>query len=52
MQRSLRKSVEEEAKNVTLCEKGLLEEIKSLKSQLAAKEKERVETVEALHDIE
>ena len=52
MQRSLRKSVEEEAKNVTLCEKGLLEEIKSLKSQLAVKEKERVETIEALHDME
>ena len=52
MQRSLHKSVEEEAKNVALREKGLLEEIKTLKSQLAAKEKERVETVEALHDME
>jgi hypothetical protein len=30
----------------------LVEEIKSLKSQLAAKEKERIETIEALHDME
>ena len=52
MQRSLRKSLEQEAKNAALREKSLLEEIKSLKSQLAAKEKERVETVEALHDME
>ena len=52
MQRSLRKYVEEEAKNAALREKGLLEEIKSSKSQLAAKEKERVEVVEALHDME
>jgi hypothetical protein len=29
-----------------------VEEIKSLKSQLTAKEKERVETIEALHDME
>ena len=48
----MRKSVEEEAKNAALHEKGLLEEIKSLKSQLAAEEKERVETVEALHNME
>jgi len=47
----LRKSLEE-VKNVALREKGLLEEIKSLKSQLAAKEKERVETVEARHAME
>jgi hypothetical protein len=46
------KSLEEDAKNAALCEKSLLEEIKSLKSQLVAKEKERVETVEALHDME
>ena len=52
MQRSLCKSLEEDAKNAALHEKSLLEEIKSLKSQLAAKEKERVETVEALHDME
>ena len=52
MQRSLRKSVEEEANNAALREKGLLEEIKSLKSQLAAKEKERVETTEALHNMD
>ena len=52
MQRSLRKSLEEDAKNAALREKSLLEEIKSLKSQLAAKEKERVETVEALHNME
>ena len=52
LQRSLHKSVEEEAKNAALREKGLLEEIKFLKSQLAAKEKERVETVEALHNME
>ena len=52
MQRRLRKSLEEDVNNLALHEKGLLEEIKSLKSQLAAKEKERVETVEALHDIE
>ena len=51
MQWSLRKSIEE-AKNAALHEKGLLEEIKSLKSQLAAKDKERVETVEALHNME
>jgi hypothetical protein len=30
----------------------LVEEINSLKSQLAAKEKERIETVEALHNME
>ena len=52
MQRSLHKSVEEEAKNAALREKGLLEEIMSLKSQFAAKLKERVETVEALHNME
>ena len=51
MQWSLRKSIEE-AKNAALHEKSLLEEIKSLKSQLAAKEKERVETVDTLHVIE
>ena len=48
----LHKSLEEEAKNATLHEKGLLEEIKSLKFQLAAKEKERVETVDTLHVME
>jgi hypothetical protein len=32
--------------------KSLVEEIKSLKFQLAAKEKERIEIVEALHDME
>jgi len=48
----LRKSLEEEAKNVALREKSLLEEIKSLKSQLAAKEKERVETIDTLHVME
>jgi hypothetical protein len=37
---------------VALHEKSLLEEIKSLKSQLAAKEKERIETVEDFHDTE
>ena len=52
MQRSLHKSLEEQAKNVALHEKNLLEEIKSLKPQLAAKEKERVETVNTLHVIE
>jgi len=52
LQRSLRKSLEECAKNATLHKKSLLEEIKSLKSQLAAKEKERIETVEALHEME
>ena len=52
MQRSLRKSLEECAKNATLHKKSLLEEIKSLKSQLAAKEKERIEIVEAIHDME
>ena len=52
MKRSLRKSLEEEAKNAALHEKSLLEEIKSLKSQLAAKEKERVKTVDTLHVIE
>jgi hypothetical protein len=39
-------------KNATLREKSLIEEIKSLKSQLAAKEKERMESIEALHDME
>jgi hypothetical protein len=48
----LRKSVEDDAKNMTLHEKSFVEEIKSLKSQFAAKEKERIETVEALHDME
>ncbi|CAD6212353.1 unnamed protein product [Miscanthus lutarioriparius] len=52
LQRSVRKSLEEDVKNAALHEKSLLEEIKSLKSQLAAKEKERVETVEALHNME
>jgi len=52
LQRSLRKSIEDDAKNAALREKGLVEEIKSLKSQLAAKEKERIETVEALHNME
>ena len=37
---------------MALREKSLLKKIKSLKSQLAAKEKERIETVEALHDME
>ena len=37
---------------MALHEKSLLEEIKSLKSQLVAKEKERVETVNTLHVIE
>jgi chromosome segregation ATPase len=48
----LRKSIEDDAKNAALCEKGLVEEIKSLKYQLAAKEKEMIEIVEALHNIE
>ena len=52
MQRSLRKSLEEDVKNAVLHEKSLLEEIKSLKSQPAAKEKERIEIVEPLHDME
>jgi hypothetical protein len=52
LQRSLRKSIEEDAKNAALREKSLVDEIKSLKSRLAAKEKERIETVEALHDME
>jgi nucleosome binding factor SPN SPT16 subunit len=52
LQRSFRKSIEDDAKNAALREKGLVEEIKSLKSQLAAKEKERIETVEALHNME
>ena len=52
MQWSLHKSLEEDAKNAALHEKSLLEEIQSLKSQLTAKEKERIETIEALHDME
>ena len=52
MQSSLRKSLKEDAKNAALREKSLIEEIKSLKSQLAAKEKESIEIVEALHDME
>jgi hypothetical protein len=36
----LHKSLEEDAKNEALREKSLLEEIKSLESQLATKEKE------------
>jgi hypothetical protein len=48
----LRKSIEDDAKNAVLRERSLVEEIKSLKSQLAAKEKERIETVEALHNME
>jgi septal ring factor EnvC (AmiA/AmiB activator) len=39
-------------KNAALREKSLVEEINSLKSQFAAKEKERIETVEALHNME
>lgn len=52
LQRSLRKSIEDDAKNAVLREKSLVEEIKSLKSQLAAKEKERIETIEALYNME
>jgi chromosome segregation ATPase len=48
----LRKSIEDDAKNVALREKSLVEEINSLKSQLAAKEKEKIETIEALHNME
>jgi hypothetical protein len=48
----LRKSIEDDAKNAVLHERSLVEEIKSLKSQLAAKEKERIEAVKALHDME
>jgi chromosome segregation ATPase len=47
----LRKSLEEEIKNAALREKNLNDEIESLKSQLVAKEKERVETVENLHTM-
>jgi hypothetical protein len=39
-------------KNTALHEKSLIEEIKSLKSQLTAKDKKRIEIVEALHDME
>lgn len=52
LQRSLRRSLEEDAKAAALRERSLLEEIKSLKSQLADKEKERVDTVETLNAIE
>jgi septal ring factor EnvC (AmiA/AmiB activator) len=45
-------SIEDDAKNIAIHEKSLVEEIKSLKSQLAAKKKERIETVEALHNME
>jgi predicted RecB family endonuclease len=48
----LRKSIEDDAKNAVLRERSLVEEIKSLKSQLAAKEKEMIETIEALHDMD
>jgi chromosome segregation ATPase len=48
----LRKSIEDDAKNAVLRDKSLVEEINSLKFQLAAKEKERIETVEALHNME
>jgi hypothetical protein len=48
----LRKSIEDDAKNIALHEKSLVEEINSLKSQLATKEKERIETVEAFHNME
>jgi chromosome segregation ATPase len=48
----LRKSIEDDAKNAALREKSLVEEILFLKSQLAAKEKEMIETVEALHNME
>jgi hypothetical protein len=37
----LRKSIEDDAKNAALHEKSLVEEINSLKSQLAAKEKRK-----------
>jgi hypothetical protein len=50
--KELAKSIEDDAKNAALREKGLIEEIRSLKSQLAAKEKEMIETVEALHNME
>jgi chromosome segregation ATPase len=52
LQRSLRKSIEDDAKNAALREKSLVEEINSLKSQLATKKKERIEIVEALHNME
>jgi hypothetical protein len=45
------KSIEDDAKNAALREKSLVEEINSLKFQLVAKEKERIETVEALHNM-
>ena len=48
----MHKSLEEDAKNTALSEKSLLEEIKSLKSKLTTKEKERIETVETLRDME
>jgi hypothetical protein len=44
--------IEDDAKNAALREKSLVEEINSLKSQLATKKKERIETVEALHNME
>jgi hypothetical protein len=44
--------IEDDANNAALHEKSLVEEISFSKSQLAAKEKERIETVEALHDME
>jgi hypothetical protein len=37
--------MEEDAKNIALREKKLMDEIESLKSQLTTKEKERVEIV-------
>lgn len=52
LQHSLCKSLEEDVKKAALHEKSLEDEIKSLKSQLVAKEKERVETVETLHAME
>jgi hypothetical protein len=44
--------MEEDTKNTTLREKKLMDEIESLKSQLATKEREKVETVETLHAME
>jgi hypothetical protein len=50
--KEFRKSIEDDAKNAALHEKRLVEEINFLKSQLAAKEKERIEIIEALHNME
>lgn len=52
LQRSLRRSIEEDAKKFALREKELLGEISGLKKQVAEKQKLRAESIDAYHVLE